>query len=120
MFLLSKDWIELLWNISLLGVLALLPNGNHKVGICLAIGVCWCQVSCLKYTTYNFIMFWTQTIVSNDRLITVQGATTPANEAMYTGEGKHQRVTSQSNMDGGTFQPPGMLNCKTQEGSSWH
>lgn len=52
--LLSEDWIELLWNVSLFGVLPLLSNCNHKIWISLAIGVCWCQVGCLKYNIQDY------------------------------------------------------------------
>lgn len=48
--ILSKHRIELLWDVSLLCVLLLLPHSHHHVGVCLAIGVCWRQVCSLEYT----------------------------------------------------------------------
>lgn len=48
--ILSKNRIELLWDVSLLCVLLLLPHSHHHIGVCFAIGVCWRQICSLEYT----------------------------------------------------------------------
>lgn len=44
---LSKDGVQLLGNVALLGVLPLLTSAHHYVGVCFAIGICGSQVGSL-------------------------------------------------------------------------
>lgn len=44
---LSKDGVELLGDVALLGVLPLLASAHHHIGVCFAIGVCRSQVGSL-------------------------------------------------------------------------